>query len=78
MLDYKYLVYYRRSIWDDQKYNFRNCEKFCALVRVHLQHTLVQFPSPTRCRILAQEFEAFHGIPHIIREIDGFHSYFFH
>ena len=44
---------------------------FCKLVRVHLQGTFVQFPSPALFRILAQEFEALHEIPHIIRVIDG-------
>ena len=46
---------------------------FCRLVRVHLQCTLVQFPSPIWFRVLAQEFVAFHGISHIIRAIDGSH-----
>ena len=46
---------------------------FCKLVRVHLQGTFVQFPSPARFRVLAQEFEALHGIPHIIGAIDGSH-----
>ena len=33
----------------------------------------MQFPSPTRFRVLAHEFEALHGIPHIIGTIEGFH-----
>ena len=36
---------------------------FCNLVRVHLQGTFVQFPSPARFRIPDHEFEALHGIP---------------
>lgn len=46
---------------------------FCRLVRFHLQPVLVQFSSPTWFRVLAQEFEALHGILHIIKAIDGFH-----
>ena len=46
---------------------------FCRLIRVHLQGTFVQFSSPTRFRISAQEFEALHGIPYIIGAIDGSH-----
>lgn len=46
---------------------------FCRLVRVHLQGTFVQFPSPTQFRVLAQEFETLHGILHIIGAIDGSH-----
>ena len=44
---------------------------FYKLVRVHLQGTFVQFPSPTRFRILAQKFEVLHEILYIIRAIDG-------
>ena len=33
----------------------------------------MQFLSPTRFRNLAQKIEAFHGILHIIRVIDGSH-----
>ena len=44
---------------------------FCRLVRVHLQRIFIQFPSPAQFRVLAQEFEAFHGISHIIEAIDG-------
>jgi hypothetical protein len=46
---------------------------FCKFVRAHLQGTIVQFPSPARFRVLAQEFEALHGIPYIIGAIDGSH-----
>ena len=33
---------------------------------LEIVRNFVQFPSPTQCRVLAQDFEAFHGIPHII------------
>ena len=46
---------------------------FCRLVRMHLQGIFIQFPSPARFKVLAQEFEALHGIPHIIGTIDGSH-----
>ena len=46
---------------------------FYRLVRVHLLGTFIQFPSPAWFRVLAQEFEAFYGIPHIIGAIDGSH-----
>ena len=45
----------------------------CTLVKVHLQGIFIQFPSPTHFRVLAREFEARHGIPHIIGVIDGSH-----
>ena len=38
-----------------------------------MQRTFVQFPSPARFRVLAQEFEALHKIPYIIKAIDGSH-----
>ena len=37
----------------------------------------MQFPSPTRFRVLAQEFGALHRIPHIIEAIDGTHIMIF-
>jgi hypothetical protein len=46
---------------------------FYRLVGIHLQGTFVQFQSPAWFRILAQEFEALHGIPYIIGAIDGSH-----
>ena len=46
---------------------------FCKLVRVHLQGIFVQFLSLAWFGVLAQEFEALHGILHIIVAIDGFH-----
>lgn len=33
----------------------------------------MQCPSLAQFRILIQEFEAFHGISHIIKAIDGIH-----
>ena len=38
-----------------------------------MQRTFVQFSSPARFRVLAQEFEALHKIPYIIKAIDGSH-----
>ena len=40
---------------------------------MHLQGIFAQFPSQGRFRVLAQEFEALHEIPHIIGAIDGSH-----
>lgn len=57
-------VWFQRNLWD----------KFVDWIRVHLQCTLVKFPSPTRFRIfLRHEFEALYKIPHIIKLIDGSH-----
>ena len=36
-------------------------------------HKQLGFPSPARFKVLAQEFEAHHGIPYIIGAIDGSH-----
>ena len=38
-----------------------------------MQGIFVQFPSLAQFRVLAQEFEALHGILHIIGEIDESH-----
>ena len=39
-----------------------------------MQQTLVQLPNPFGVRVLAQEFEALHEIPHIMEAIDGSHT----
>ncbi len=45
--------------------------KFCHMARLHLWKTFVQFPSQNQFKDLSKEFEALHGIPHIINAIDG-------
>lgn len=46
---------------------------FRKLVRLHLQGTFAQFPSPVWFRVLAEELEALHEMPRIIEAIDGYH-----
>ena len=51
--DWKYLVYRSRGIWGGRKHNLTNSSIFMKWVRVNLQEKCVQFPSPTRFRVLA-------------------------
>jgi hypothetical protein len=47
--------------------------KFCWMVRLHLQKLFMQFSSEPPFMVLTKEFEALHGIPHIIGAIDRSH-----
>ncbi len=45
--------------------------KFCHMVRLHLQKLFVQFSNEPQFKVLSKDFEALHGIMHIIGIIDG-------
>ena len=51
----------------------RIVREFCSTVRLHLQKRFVKFPSESKLRKLARDFEALHDIPYVVGAIDGSH-----
>jgi hypothetical protein len=47
--------------------------KFCWVVRKYLQPIFIQSPNESQFRALPRRFEKLHGIPYVIRTIDGSH-----
>lgn len=47
--------------------------EFCKAVRKHLNPIFIQIPNEMQFRGLARSFKKLHGIPYVIRAIDGSH-----
>ena len=47
--------------------------EFCHVLKKHCRDVFIRWPSPSRFKDISERFEALHGIPYIVRAIDGSH-----